>query len=75
MRIIFRIWAVLLIRPPYNHVQRGETMLNPLTYGFLLTGTVLGIVILILTIERFWIKRNASLERGDRLHLNLIRHL
>ena len=49
-------------------------MLNPLTYGFLLTGTVLGIVILILTVERFWIKRNASLESEDRLHPNLIRH-
>ena len=53
-------------------VHFEEAMFNPLTYGFLLTSMVLGIVILILAFEKFWIKRKSPVERGDGFPANLV---
>ena len=79
--VCWRTWGFSFASGRCCYTDRPTTlyaevaMLNPLTYGLLLTITVLGIVILILTFEKFWIKRKSPLERQDRLHPNLIKHI
>ena len=55
-----------LWEPPDFFLWGNVDMLNPLFYGFLMTGIVVSIVLLILTLERVYLRVKHSVERGAR---------